>query len=236
MTGDLAPDALAAALPGHPLRAYPALVSTDAAARAWARAGAPGGAVVVADYQASARGRGGLPWRVEPGRDLGLSVVLRPALEAPREGWLYTLATAALAAATGDGATVAWPDEVRVRGARAGAVAVHAELGAEGVAWAVMSVLAPAVEGARAELLGRFLAALDERAGAPAERVLAEHRERCETLGRRVSATLLPLGPRARSVAGTAVSTRDDGALVVATDAGARVAVLPQGVGPIEVA
>ena len=56
---DLAADALAADLPGRPLRSYPALLSTEADALAWARAGGPGGAVVVAGYQASPRGRAG---------------------------------------------------------------------------------------------------------------------------------------------------------------------------------
>ena len=64
---DLDPDVLAQALPGRPVRSYPALLSTDADAQAWARTGASAGAVVVADYQASPRGRGGLPWTVRPG-------------------------------------------------------------------------------------------------------------------------------------------------------------------------
>ena len=40
---DLAAETLAAALPGRPLRSYPALLSTHADALAWARAGGPAG-------------------------------------------------------------------------------------------------------------------------------------------------------------------------------------------------
>jgi BirA family biotin operon repressor/biotin-[acetyl-CoA-carboxylase] ligase len=73
---DLAADVLAADLPGRPLRSYPALLSTEADALAWARAGAPDGAVVVAGYQASPRGRAGLPWQVQQGtgRPRGLAL------------------------------------------------------------------------------------------------------------------------------------------------------------------
>ena len=58
---DLSAEALAAVLPGRPIRAYPALLSTEADALAWARAGAPSGALVAAAYQAAPRCRAGLP-------------------------------------------------------------------------------------------------------------------------------------------------------------------------------
>lgn len=59
---DLSPEALSRALPGRPLRTYPALASTAAAAHAWARSGAHEGAVIVAGYQAAPRvGEGGEP-------------------------------------------------------------------------------------------------------------------------------------------------------------------------------
>ncbi|MDQ4130536.1 MAG: hypothetical protein M3133_06040, partial [Actinomycetota bacterium] len=77
-------------MPGRPVRTYPAILSTSADAFAWARAGAPEGALVVADYQAAPRGRAGLPWEVRPGEGLGFSLVLRPELPPEREGWLYT--------------------------------------------------------------------------------------------------------------------------------------------------
>ncbi|MEJ7744106.1 MAG: hypothetical protein WKF73_17135, partial [Nocardioidaceae bacterium] len=53
VTDDLGPGAITAALGDRPVRAYPALLSTEAVGMAWAREGAPSGAVVVADYQAS---------------------------------------------------------------------------------------------------------------------------------------------------------------------------------------
>ncbi|MBW3653782.1 MAG: hypothetical protein KY433_09355, partial [Actinobacteria bacterium] len=141
MTDDIGPEALVAAVPGRPVRTYPALLSTEADALAWARADAPHGAVVVADYQAAPRGRSGLLWQVVPGRDLAFSVVLRPQLAVQREGWLYSVVTLALSDVCGDDATIAWPDEVWRGDARVGAVGVHVEPGPRAVAWAVASVL-----------------------------------------------------------------------------------------------
>lgn len=55
LSTDLSAHALAEALPGRPVRSYPAMLSTEADALAWARAGADDGAVVVAGYQAAPR-------------------------------------------------------------------------------------------------------------------------------------------------------------------------------------
>ena len=231
---DLGGDRLAAELAGRPVRSYPALVSAEADALAWARSGAPAGAVVVADYQAAPRGRSGLEWQVTPGRDLACSIVLRPSLAVQREGWLYTLASVAVAEVCGDAATIEWPDTIGRPGASPAAVAVRAEPGPRALAWAVVNALIPECPRPRAALLGRLLAALDEVAGRPAEAVLEAHTARCVTLGRRVAATLLPLGPNAVRVTGQAAATLKDGALVIVTDDERRLAVRPQSVGTLE--
>lgn len=54
--------------------------STNDDARAWAQAGAPHGAVVIADTQERGRGRHGRAWSSPPGASLAMSVVLRPRL------------------------------------------------------------------------------------------------------------------------------------------------------------
>ncbi len=234
VSADLAREALAAALPERPVRTYPALVSTEADALAWARSGAPHGAVVVADYQLAAHGRAGVEWAVVPGRDLAFSVVLRPQLEAEREGWLYTVATTALADVCGDDAAIAWPDEVLRAGRRLGALAAQVDTESTPSGWAVVSFHLPNACPHRAARLARLVPALERRCADDPREVLALHCSRCETLGRRVIATLLPLGPNAVRVAGVAVATRDDGSLVIETDAGRRVAVPPQTLGFLE--
>jgi BirA family biotin operon repressor/biotin-[acetyl-CoA-carboxylase] ligase len=231
---DLAADALAPDLRGRPVRSYPALLSTEADALAWARAGAPGGAVVVAGYQASPRGRAGLPWKVEQGTGLAFSLILRPELAADREGWVYTLATSGLADALGADASIAWPDEVRRGGRRAGAVGAWVELDAEGVSWAVVNLLVPDAVQPRGRTLARVVEAIERCQRTPAEVLLARYRARCTTLGMAVRARLIPLGPAGPRVEGRAVDTLTDGALVIETAAGRRVAVRPQNLGLLD--
>ena len=63
--------AFAPCLPGGrlagPLRAYRSLASTQTLARAWAAAGAPEGAVVLADHQTAGRGQHGRAWTAPAG-------------------------------------------------------------------------------------------------------------------------------------------------------------------------
>ncbi|MEO8085148.1 MAG: biotin--[acetyl-CoA-carboxylase] ligase [Ardenticatenales bacterium] len=63
---------------GVAVRWHERVGSTMDAAAAWAAAGAPDGAVVVADEQTAGRGRHGRAWLAPPGSALMLSIVLRP--------------------------------------------------------------------------------------------------------------------------------------------------------------
>jgi len=231
---DLEAAALAEALGDRPLRTYPALVSTEADALAWARTGGPSGAVVVADYQASPRGRGGTPWRVSPGTGLGFSLVLRPDLPVEREGWLYVAAATGLADVVGERAFTVWPDEVRDGASVAASLGVYVELGPTGVAWAVATVLFGAAAPPRGQLLAELVDAIERRVAAPADDVLATYVDRCGTLGREVRARMIPMGPSGPQVVGRAVDVRTDGALVLLTEAGRRVRIPPQNLGLLE--
>jgi BirA family biotin operon repressor/biotin-[acetyl-CoA-carboxylase] ligase len=233
-SGDLSEQAIAAALPGRPVRAYLAVLSCHADALAWARAGAAPGALVVAEYQASARGRGGLEWRAPHERSLSFSLVLRPRLPAPREGWLYVIAASGLADAVGPGAVIAWPDEVWRGGNRAGAVSVQVELAGVLTEWAVVSVLVEDVSAPRAPVLARVVSAIEARYESSNGPVLADYLHRSETIGRRVRARLIPMGPAGPTIVGKAVAVLADGALVVERDDGARIAVRPQSLGLLE--
>lgn len=231
----LSADALRAVLPQRPVRFYPAALSTEADALAWARTAAPEGAVVVAEYQASPRGRSGRPWQVHPDEDLGFSLVLRPRLPVDREGWLYTVAVSGLADVVDAGATIGWPDEVVTPGGTVtGAVGVHVELGAHATDWAVVTVHAAQAGPERLPLLARIVEAIERRNTSDPDAVLADYRPRCATLGRRVRARLVPLRPGGPEVVGTAVDALPDGALVIETDGGRRVAVPPRSLGLLE--
>ncbi|MCI0582650.1 MAG: biotin--[acetyl-CoA-carboxylase] ligase [Chloroflexi bacterium] len=114
----------ASRLPGGrlagPLRAYGSVASTQTVARAWADAGAPEGAVVVADHQTAGRGRRGRPWTAPAGTSLLFSVVLRPPLPVARWPEIPLAAGCAVAesleAVTGVSVDLEWPNDVLVDG------------------------------------------------------------------------------------------------------------------------
>ena len=231
---DLSEDALAEAMPARPARTYPALVSTEADALAWARSGAPAGALVVADYQASPRGRGGWPWEVSQGKGLGFSLVMRPDLPAQREGWPYIVVTSGIADALGEQATIGGPDQVFVGDAHIASVGLHVEPADERIAWVVASVLVTDADPPRAPLLAQIVEAIEARTDAPAAPVLADYTPRCRTIGRSVRAQLIPMRPGGPSVEGTAIRTLADGALAIQPQEGRRTAVPPQSLGVLE--
>lgn len=224
---------LAAALPGRPVHRYPALLSTEADALARARAGEPAGTLVVAGYQVSPRGRGGLPWELDPERDLGLSLVTRPDLPSFREGWLYLVACRALASVAGETAVTAWPDEVKVEDRLWGAVGVQTDPAEASLGWAVITVRIPTTD-RPARQLADAVTAIEGSIAAPTDEVLDDYRSRCETLGRHVTARLVPMGPSGAKVTGVARDLRDDGALVLETRTGQRLAVPPQNLGRLD--
>ena len=234
MSDDLSAEALAAVLPSRAIRSYPALLSTEADALAWARAGAPDGAVVAAGYQASPRGRAGLQWPPVGERGVAFSLIVRPHLAAAREGWLYIVAAAGLAAAAGDDVAIEWPDEAWRGDERVGAVAAQAGLAPAALEWGVITVLVCDARPSRALALAATVRAIEDACRRPAADVLDEYRRRCRTLGRRVCARLMPLGPAGPQVRGRAVGLLKDGALLVETPSGRRVAVRPQNLGALD--
>jgi BirA family transcriptional regulator, biotin operon repressor / biotin---[acetyl-CoA-carboxylase] ligase len=95
-----------------------------------ARAGAPEGAVAVADYQSAGRGRLGRRWEAPPGSNLLMSVLLRPAL-AVDELHLCTVAVALAAAvacerAAGVVVGLKWPNDLMVGGRKLGGILAEA--------------------------------------------------------------------------------------------------------------
>lgn len=97
--------------------------STNDVARALAEAGAPEGAVVLAEEQTAGRGRGGRAWHAPPGTALLLSILLRPripdgGIEAPGGITLRIgLAVAtALERVTGTTVGIKWPNDLILPG------------------------------------------------------------------------------------------------------------------------
>ena len=236
VTTDLSADEVAASLGDREFRTYPAVLSTEVTAMAWARQGARSGAVVVADYQASPRGRGGLPWEVRPGHGLGFTLIVRPDLAPEREGWPYAVALLALHDVVGGEDTgLGWPDAVLSRGgdvlARLG---VYVELGPARTEWVSITVLVEGASPPRAPLLASLVEAVERRLAQAPGQVLADYLARCTTLGRQRRARLIPMGPGGPEVTGEAVDVLSDGALVLLTARGNRVAIPPHNLGLLE--
>ncbi|HZD38711.1 MAG TPA: biotin--[acetyl-CoA-carboxylase] ligase [Actinomycetes bacterium] len=133
--------ALRAALPPFfsPLEVVERVPTTMARAAELGEAGAPEGAIVVAEEQTAGRGRLGRAWVAPPGAGLLVSVLMRPAL-APADLWLVaSLAGVALVDAVEELASKAplhprvglkWPNDLLLDGRKA--AGLLAEAGVKG--------------------------------------------------------------------------------------------------------
>jgi BirA family biotin operon repressor/biotin-[acetyl-CoA-carboxylase] ligase len=217
--------------------------STNSDLLAEARAGRGEGAVLVAEAQSAGRGRLGRRWVSQPGGALTFSVLLRPAAVPPaNRGWLPLLAGVAVASAvraeTAIGASLKWPNDVQVNGAKlAGILAEQAgdaivvgvglNVSAGRDELPVATATSLALEGADTsagrllvgvlgELAGRYRAwigALGDAAGCGLHQ---EYQRLCGTLGRQVQVSL----PGGGIVTGTARTVDQTGRLVVQSDTG----------------
>jgi len=108
--------------------------STNRVAAEFARAGAPDGAVVIADSQSAGRGRRGRRWHSPPGCNLYVSLLVRTDASPERIPQASLLAALALADAVEETApevrpAVKWPNDLYVAGRKAAGVLceMHAE-------------------------------------------------------------------------------------------------------------
>jgi len=208
--------------------------STNRQLLADARAGAPDGAVLVADHQTAGRGRLDRTWEATSGSSLLVSVLLRSMVDAARTHLMVMASALALRDAVGEVAgfdpELKWPNDLVV-GARklagllaerdADAVVVGAGVNVRADAFGpelAARATACEIEAGRAvdrdRLLDAFLERLAERLDA-LDAVPVDYRAGLGTLGRAVR-----VETGAGDITGTAVDVRDDGALVVRTDDG----------------
>jgi len=210
---------------GKPYRYLGRVGSTQDILRAWAEAGAPEGALVLAEVQERGRGRRGRPWESRPGESLTFSLLLRPALPLSALSLLPLLAGLALFEAVGLGG-LKWPNDLLAPdGRKLAGVLLEAKVEGEEVAYALLGVgvnVAWAPEGAaslqefgpysRREVLLAFLRRLEALLPLleDPEALLARYRQASYTLGRRVRVET-PKGV----VEGVAQEVLPDGSLLV---------------------
>lgn len=231
---DLSREALASALPGREARVYPAVVSTEAAAMAWSRTGAAEGSLVVAEHQFSARGRPLRPWREGPAPGASFSLILRPSIPPLRGGWLFLVGTAGIAAALGQDAAIAWPDEVHQGGGVVAHVGVHLEATVRGLEWALLNVMLVRATPPRASVVARVVDAIEARYRMPPDALVEEWQARCPVVGAGIDVTLYPIGA-GRRLSGRVVGIRPNGALLVESGRGRAESIRPQDVSRIEI-
>jgi BirA family biotin operon repressor/biotin-[acetyl-CoA-carboxylase] ligase len=120
---------------GRPLRFFSTVGSTSTEAARWAAAGAPHGAVVVADHQTAGRGRLGRTWISRPGSALQFSLVLRPAEPMESPGLLPVALGLSLAEAIEDVTPLTtglkWPNDVTISGHKVAGILVEARWAGE---------------------------------------------------------------------------------------------------------
>lgn len=210
---------------GRPYRYLGRVGSTQDVLRAWAEAGAPEGALVLAEVQEKGRGRWGRSWESRPGASLTFSLLLKPRLPLPALGLLPLLAGLALQEAVGVGG-LKWPNDLLAPdGRKMAGVLLEAKAEGEEVAYALLGVgvnVAWAPEGAahlwefsalsRLEVLEGFLLRMEALLPLleEPETLLGRYRQASYTLGRPVRVHT-PKGP----VEGVAEAILPDGSLLV---------------------
>lgn len=111
---------LRAAVFGHRIFYYPTIGSTNERALELAAAGEPEGGLVLAEEQTEGRGRRDRSWSSPPSLGIYASLILRPAIPAPRAPLLTFMAAVAAADALneipGVKARIKWPNDVTVDG------------------------------------------------------------------------------------------------------------------------
>jgi BirA family transcriptional regulator, biotin operon repressor / biotin---[acetyl-CoA-carboxylase] ligase len=215
--------------------------STNADVSARARAGEPGGYVLIAEEQTAGRGRLDRTWVAPARSSLLMSVLLRP--DSPPAGWtlLPFIAGVAVAeavrAVTSLSAELKWPNDVLVGDRKLGGILVervdsavvvgiglNVSLRAGELPVPIATSVALAGGVADREVLAKeVLRALARRydiwqaAGGASSSILPAYREICATIGWTVTVEL----PGGESVDGLVTAVDDTGRLVVMSDDGA---------------
>ena len=129
---------------GYPRRWFAETASTNDAARDWALAGAPDGALVAAARQTRGRGRRERTWDSPAGTGLYASFVLRPdwpAEQAPNLAIVAGMAAfRALEKAGVKNLRIKWPNDVLAAGKKICGVLVEPRLGAGRIEFAVVGI------------------------------------------------------------------------------------------------
>lgn len=128
---------------GQVLHCFEEVASTSDVAKALAEDGAAHGEVVIAERQTAGRGRRGRTWVSPPGKNLYLSVVLRPELPARRAPEVTLVASVALCEVVreaGVAAEIRWPNDLLARGRKLAGILTELAADPDHVQWVVLGI------------------------------------------------------------------------------------------------
>ena len=184
--------------------------------------GAPDRTVLAADHQTAGRGRLDRRWEAPPGANLLVSILLRDVVDHPHVATQRVALAAMLACRRlgGAEATLKWPNDLLLDGAKLGGILAQAATGADrlfvvvglglNVGWAPPDAARLGPPTNPRGLLRAMLAAFDEL---PPD-ITALYRSNLSTIGQLVRVEL----PGERFVTGRALDVEADGRLVVLDD------------------
>lgn len=136
-------EALRPGLPWTDLLCLAATDSTNRVAMEMADHGATHGTVVVADEQTAGRGRMGRRWESPPGKNLYVSLLLRPSVptvEAPRLSLVAGVALADAVETMGVSASLKWPNDLFLGDRKAAGILAEMASDPDGVRHVVIGV------------------------------------------------------------------------------------------------
>ena len=128
---------------GQTLHCVDELPSTNDRAKELAEEGAAHGEVVIAESQTAGRGRRGRTWSSPAGRNLYLSVILRPQLPPQRAPELTLVASIAACDAcrqAGVEAAIKWPNDVMVDDRKVAGILTELSAESDAVHWVVLGI------------------------------------------------------------------------------------------------
>ncbi|MBL8922649.1 MAG: biotin--[acetyl-CoA-carboxylase] ligase [Myxococcaceae bacterium] len=128
---------------GRTLHHFDSLPSTNAQAFELAQEGALNGEVVIAEAQTAGKGRRGRSWVSPAGKNLSMSVILKPEIAPTRAPELTLVAAVALAETLGEAgapALIKWPNDVQLEGRKVAGILTELSADTERVHFVVLGI------------------------------------------------------------------------------------------------
>jgi len=123
---------------------FESAISTNAIGMELASQGCPEGVVVMAETQTGGKGRLGRVWVSPPGKNIYMSIILRPSLS-PREATALTLLSAvscvsAIRRFASVPASIKWPNDIMVGRLKLGGILTEIKADIDNIAYAVVGI------------------------------------------------------------------------------------------------